>query len=493
MSDSETLQSAKNHSVLGRRGFVKGAAGVIAGGTLGWGYGCHGGTARAVGAAEHPNLLFVYADQMREMAMSCSGDPNLATPNMDRLAAEGVRFSRMYTPSPLCSPARSSLMTGLYPHNAGVSNNNMHLREDVRCIAEITAEAGYRTGHIGKWHLHGNFDPPRLSEYACVPPEHHRGFKYWAGFEHGHKYFQSSYCTDTGDKISIPQGLYEPDAQTDLAIKFIKKNAAAPWHLDLSWGPPHFPLEDVKPEDLARHKPEDVRLRPNVPPAFQEQARRDLCHYYAMIENLDWNLGRLLSTLDDLGLRRHTIVVFTADHGDMMLSHGQHYKRRPQEESSKVPLLIRYPEKISANRVCGEIVSLVDVVPTVLGLMELDAPAVDGVSFAGWLRKAARFPRRQAVFMECPKLGCRDYDPGLFARAPWRAVRTRQYKAVFLKITQSTAQLVQLFDLSRDPYEMKNLAQSSQHPSIRHELTRDIISWMRRTGDEEFIGLEFPP
>ncbi|MBW8040949.1 MAG: sulfatase [Planctomycetes bacterium] len=490
MVDPDISQSAGQHLSISRRDFVKQAGAVVAGSALGWGLGCHV-SAPISTRLKRPNLLFVYADQMREMAMSCSGNPNLSTPNMDRLAAEGVRFSRMYTPSPLCSPARSSLMTGLYPHNAGVSNNNMRLRDDVRCIAEITSAAGYKTGHIGKWHLYGNFSPGRLAEYAFVPPEHHRGFQYWAGFEHGHKYFQSRYYTDSDTPIQLPPGAYEPDVQTDLAIKFIENNAAVPWHLDLSWGPPHFPLEQVKPEDLARHKPENIELRLNVPTRFHQQARRDLCYYYAMIENLDWNLGRLLNTLDKLGLSQDVIVVFMADHGDMMLSHGQHYKRRPQEESSRVPFIIRYPGTIGGGRICEDMSSLVDVVPTIVELMKLDVSEFDGVSLAAWLQERNRYPRHKCIFMECPKLGCRDYDPGLFAKSPWRAVRTDTHKAAFLKTDQSHAKLVQLFDLSADPFEMKNLAESPRHRRISRQLAQHLTDWIRRTSDKDFAELRF--
>ena len=491
MPEPDTFWLAGSNRHINRRDFIKSVTHTAMAGALSLGVGCRAKTPTATPQTRQTNFLFVYADQMREMAMSCSGNPNLQTPNMDRLAAEGVRFSRMYTSSPLCSPARSSLMTGLYPHNAGVSNNNMHLRDDVRCIAEITSAAGYKTGHIGKWHLCGNFDPPRLAEYACVPSECHRGFQYWAGFEHGHKYFDSTYCTNSGVPISIPPGSYEPDVQTDLAIKFIENNAAVAWHLDLSWGPPHFPLEQVKPEDLARHKPENIQLRPNVPTRFHEQARRDLCYYYAMVENLDWNLGRLLNTLDKLGLSQDTIVVFTADHGDMMLSHGQHYKRRPQEESSRVPFLIRYPRTVPGGRICEDMSSLVDVVPTIIELMKLEISQTDGVSLAAWLQGVKRYPRHKDIFIECPKFGCRDYDPGLFARTPWRAVRTDTHKAAFLKTDESHAKLVQLFDLSVDPFEMKNLAESGQHRRIRHELSQRLADWIHRTGDTDFAKLRF--
>lgn len=478
MSNKKRLQKSCCFGKIHRREFIRHGAYISLGSLIGSGLSCQEHLQQDHPKNDRPNLLFICADEMREMAMSCSGNPNLHTPNLDRLAAEGVRFTRMYTTSPLCSPARSTLMTGLYPHNAGVTNNNMHLREDVRCISEITTAAGYRTGHIGKWHLQGNYRPGSSAEYAYVPPEHHRGFQYWAGFEHGHRYFDCRYYTNNPTPIIPPKGSYEPDVQTDLALAFIENHADEPWHLDLSWGPPHFPLDQVKPQDLARHNPDTILLRPNVPVNFQEQARKDLCFYYAMIENLDWNLGRLLQKLDTLGMTENTIVVFTADHGDMMLSHGQHYKRRPQEESARVPYLIRYPRRIPPGRTYELLSSLVDSFVTILELMQLKASAHEGISFAPWLTGHTQPHTRKAVFMECPQFGCRSYDPGLYARTPWRAIRTQTHKAAFLKVQPTQIKLVQLYDLVQDPYEQNNLAEITGHESIRRNLTDKLWEWI---------------
>jgi len=136
MPEPDTFSLADSNRCINRRDFIKGVTHTATVGALSLGVGCRTKAPIATSQTRQANCLFVYADQMREMAASCSGNPNLQTPNMDRLAAEGVRFSRRYTSSPLCSPARSSLMTGLFPHNTGVSNNDIHLRDDVRCIAE---------------------------------------------------------------------------------------------------------------------------------------------------------------------------------------------------------------------------------------------------------------------------------------------------------------------------------------------------------------------
>ena len=422
------------------------------------------------------------------MAMSGAGNPDLRTPNMDRLGREGAVFTRTYTSCPVCCPARSSMMTGLFPNKTGVWKNDVRMSEDVSCIAEILRDAGYATGHIGKWHLDGSHG--REDGYDYVPPERHRGFTYWAGFEHGHRYWNARYFTDGPEPIRFPEGTYEPDGETDLALEFMERHHEEPWFLDLSWGPPHFPLDQAKPEDRARHDPATMQLRSNVPEGFHEEAREAYANYYAMIENLDWNLGRLLDKLDELGLAEDTIVVFTSDHGDMLLSHGQHFKRRPQQESALVPFLVRYPGAIPAGQRIDALASLVDEVPTLLDLMGVAGPAMDGVSHAGRLHSGDPSQEPDSIYMHGSFFGCRDWDPGLHARSPWRAVVTERYKAAYLKLGDDSMCLVQLYDLGRDPYEMQNLAQSAAHGEVRAAMDQRLREWISRTEDRAFDGLQ---
>ena len=432
-----------------------------------------------------PNILHIFADQMRAMEMSCCGCTNVATPAMDRLASEGARFTRMYTTSPVCCPARSSMMTGLLPSKTGVWKNGLRMREDVCCIAELTREADYSTGHIGKWHLDGSGG----EEYDYVPPERHRGFGYWAGFEHGHRYWQARYFTDSPEPISFAEGVYEPDGQTDLAIRFIEDNRAGPWHLDLSWGPPHFPFDQEKPEDRAAMDATSIVLRKNVPGNVTKEAVSLSRSYLAMIRNLDCNLGRILDVLDTTNQTEDTIVVFTSDHGDMLLSHGQHYKRRPQEESTLVPFLIRFPRRIRSGQTVTTLASLADTVPTLLDLAGVDHGAMDGKSHADALTGEGPAPQRDSIVIHGDWLGCRDYDPGGRIMSPWRAARTERHKAVFLKQSETKAALIQLFDLEQDPFEMNNLASDPQCEQVRLKHTEMLRSWIDATDDQQFTGL----
>jgi arylsulfatase A-like enzyme len=351
----------------------------------------------------------------------------------------------------------------------------------VPCIAELTSAVGYVTGHIGKWHLDGTGG--REDGYDLVPAERHRGFAYWAGYEHGHRYWQARYFTENDEEVKLPKGVYAPDVMTDLAIEFLRKNAQNPFHLDLSWGPPHFPLDQAKPENCTRFDKSKITLRPNVPEEFADEAREDYVNYYAMVENLDWNLGRILDALDELHLADNTIVIFTSDHGDMLLSHGQHFKRRPAEESIRVPFLIRCPNVISPGQVIETLACLTDVVPTCLELMEIAAPETDGFSHAAELTQQDEPVKRDSIYLSCMWLGCRDYDLGLHVKQPWRGIRTERFMACYLHESDETMQLIELYDLDDDPYEMNNLVAAEGLDELRDNLARRLDEWTRQTSE----------
>lgn len=457
-----------------------------------------------------PNLLYIIVDEMREMAMSCSGDPNINTPGLDSLAAQGMRFTRMYTPNPVCSPARASIHTGLYPHNAGMPHNGYHLRETAPTLAEVLQQAGYTTGHIGKWHLNG--EPSTTSRedkesyklikkewsvdsyYGYVDPESHRGFEYWAGFEHGHQYFGSRYWEKEYKPILLPEGEYEPDVQTDLAIQFIKNNRSENWYLDLNYGTPHFPLvrENAKAEDLALFDTAKIILRPNVPPQFANEARESLAIYYAMIHNLDENIQKLMKALKEEGLFENTLIIFTSDHGDMMLSHGQHYKRRPQEESSRVPFIVCYPPAVKPGLVSERYLNLVDIYPSILEMLNVDAPPNEGLSFSPLLKGISDEEIHSSIYMGSAWFGGRDYDLGLHAKSPWRAVRTKDHMMAFLKTSDSQFDAIQLFDMNADPFQMNNLVDDPAYIDIKKVLTEELDAWRRKTGDAEVQKLKLP-
>ncbi len=195
---------------------------------------------------EKPNIVFVLADQWRAQATGYSGDPNLSglTPNLDRLAAEGVNFKNAISVCPVCTPYRASLLTGQYPTTTGMFLNDLHLPEEALTMAEIFKGSGYQTAYIGKWHLDG------MGRFAYTPAERRQGFDYWKGLECSHDYNKLLYYTGNSDEKHYWEG-YGPYAETADAISYIQENAnnANPFLMVLAWGAPHFPHASA-PEEL---------------------------------------------------------------------------------------------------------------------------------------------------------------------------------------------------------------------------------------------------
>src|SRR6266567_8869330 len=255
-----------------------------------------------------PNLLFIVADSWRGQALPMEGDPNLIAPNLARLAQEGVHCSRAYTSYAVCCPSRASMLTGKFPHAAGVRRNHSLLPLSQATMSAALKSSGYRTGYIGKWHLDGAESP------GFVPPERRRGFDFWAAYNVAHQHYDSVYFRDTPTPIRASG--FEADYQTGLAIDFLRSQSSQPFFLYLSLVPPHAPF--TPPEPYAKYDPGQLRLRANVPERTEAAARKDLSGYYGLCTAVDANLGRLLKELDDRGLARDTIVVFTSDHGHML-------------------------------------------------------------------------------------------------------------------------------------------------------------------------------
>ncbi|MGD2175396.1 MAG: sulfatase, partial [Candidatus Brocadiaceae bacterium] len=331
-----------------------------------------------------PNLLLVFADQMRGQDMACAGNPQVHTPNLDALAEGGVLFENAVANNPVCTPSRASLLTGLYPLAHRALTNDLPVRTDGPSLGKVLREASCRTGYIGKWHLGG------VPRDRFIPPGPERlGFDdYWAAWECHHRYFGAKYHLDT-DHVHTFEG-YEPDGQTDLAIEFMQRYRDEPFALVVSFGPPHAPYDQVPERYLAMYEAASVALRPNVPtddPDGAVRRRRIMAQYYAAITALDANVGRMLDALEELGLDGRTLVVFTSDHGDMLGSQGRRKKEQPWEEAIVVPLLMRFPGLLAAGRRTPAVAGLTDLTPTVLDLMGVPVPeAMEGRSLAPLLK-----------------------------------------------------------------------------------------------------------
>ncbi|MDZ4850747.1 MAG: sulfatase-like hydrolase/transferase [Pirellulaceae bacterium] len=213
-----------------------------------------------IAVAQKPNILLILPDQMRASSMGCDGNTQVQTPNIDQIAADGIRFHRTYANVPVCCPARAILLTGTYPHVNGMMANDLRLREEQITIAEILRDAGYRTGFIGKWHLDGGIREP-----GFVPPGPRRqGFDFWAAYECHHKHFQPTYFRDTPEIITIDK--FEPEASCDFAVEFLREQSSdKPFFLTVQMGPPHDPY-GAPEEYMRQYIPERILPSENWQP-----------------------------------------------------------------------------------------------------------------------------------------------------------------------------------------------------------------------------------
>ncbi|MGH9471097.1 MAG: sulfatase family protein [Terriglobia bacterium] len=437
---------------------------------LGAGAASLGALARSARPAEpeRPNVLLILPDEWCGQALGCMGNHDVRTPNLDRLASEGILFENTLANTPVCCPARANLLTGTYTSTNGMVANDLRLAESRGALGDLFGRAGYRTAYIGKWHLDGG---PRLPGF--IPPGARRhGFQTWAANECWHNYFYGWYFRNTNSPIITTK--YEPEGWTDLAIEFLReqRNAAGPFFLMMAVGAPHDPY--IVPEEyLKMYNPASLTMRPNWVEGVPRAGRKDIAAYYAAITAIDDQIGRIAAVLRELGLEENTIVLFTSDHGNMLGSQRKILKRKPWEESIRVPGIFRYPKRIKPGSRSSVLLSHVDLAPTLLSLCDIRIPAgMQGSDLARVVRGEQASGPASAFFQIFGP-----YHAG-GVRAGWRAIRTERY---MYARWQSGPWL--MYDLQADPYEMKNLVAPAAARSIRSELDSELQQWMKRIGD----------
>ena len=305
-----------------------------------------------------PNLVFVFADQLREQALGYTGDPNVMTPNLDRLAGESVNIRNAISCVPVSCPYRASMLTGQYALSTGVFLNDVQLNPEINSVAKIYKNAGYNTAYIGKWHVNGN------GRTKYIKKEFRQGFEYFKALECTHSYLRSKYFDNDNTEAKYWKG-YDAIDQTKDAISYMEKHSKddKPFILYLSWGGPHNPYEQVTENYKQLYAGKDIKLRDNIPQAKRQQAIKNLKGYYAQITALDDCIGMLQNAIKELGIEENTIFVFTSDHGDMLFSQGMQWKQRPYDESIRVPFLVKYPALLAdKNRETDMIINTPDTV-----------------------------------------------------------------------------------------------------------------------------------
>lgn len=450
-----------------------------------------------------PNLLFVFADQLRAQSCGYMGDPFARTPVLDRLARDGVNFRQAVSMHPVCGPFRASLFTGCYSSTTGYVINELSARTDLPTLAGSLNAHGYTSAYFGKWHLYAS-EPKDPSDPAAfhrnpanqfVPPGPDRlGFDgHWAAYNFNHNYTKGFYFRDTPERIPIHG--YEPDVMTDLALDYLdRRDPQRPFNIFLSYGTPHQPWTwaNAPADTRAAFESLDLPRPANVVPGhgrywhawFDEQWWADSVEpnldewiriYNAMTANVDWNVGRLLAGLDRMGLAENTLVVFTSDHGEMFGAHGRVQKNIYYEESVRVPLLMRWPGHIPAGIESGACINTPDLMPTLLGLLETPSPGtVEGQDLSSSARGCPG-PEPDAAFLQGmgPSV---DWDDGW----EWRALRDRR----FTYALDRGGSVEHLFDHVADPLQVCDRATDPEFAAERNRLRGAMQRRMAELSDD---------
>ncbi len=468
----------------------------------------------------HPNIILCLCDQLRAFEVGCYGNPVIRTPHLDRLAAEGVRFETAVTTFPVCMAARSVTLSGQYNRacTGGVGNvansqgegriyfpqypfaGRPHLRDAT--LPEILHGLGYHTAAIGKWHIH-TWPQDIGFDYSLIPRMNHA---------HTGQHF-----SENGGPEFVPDG-YSVDFESGRVESFLARQARSdrPFFLYYNISPPHCPMSDAPEKYTGMYRPEEVPIRPNVSlsrrlpdqehwfkvyrwdyryynfhlPYTEElpedfTLQRVIAEYYGMTTWVDDAVGRMLDALEANGLAENTIVVFTSDHGDYLGSHNRVQKGDLHEESVRIPLIIRAPQRRetealqdvtgAARRPASHVVSapvaaLVDLAPTLLELAGAAVPAhMHGRSLAACLAGEATWSGADYAIVET--------GHGVGIRTP-----THLYGLPFVAGSRRLAETPHYFwDVEHDPYQLRNLAGTDEQAGTAHELDRLLRAWDKAT------------
>lgn len=467
-----------------RRAFLKTGAAAFAGGSL---LPVSSRSAPAAQTSSRPNLLFVFTDQHSWDMLGCYGNSQIRTPHLDRFAAQGVRFNHCVSTSPVCSPYRGSLLTGQYPLKHGVVRNN----HDLLCppgdsFGERLSDAGYNMGYVGKWHLLGGETRP-------IPMESRFGFGEEFYSNGVHVDFRPGKCyyfhPETGKKIFFHE--WEQTGQASQAMSFLdQQDGEDPFALFLSWHPPHnhVGLNYFAPESYEKLYPKDeIRLRPDARDQQGTKLVEEYQGHMGLISHVDDLFGQLMAKLEERGLAENTIVVFTADHGDMMrYKEGtspdemggdwrqRYFKSHPLPTACRVPFLIRWPEKLRPG-VSDLLLGSMDLMPTLLGLMEIPAPrGMDGRD------SSADILNHNADAVNAIPLA-------VFSGRGFRGVYTREHVYAFdlrgLRPGEEPAYQY-LVNHREDPYGLDNHYDDPNFRRLQDQLDEQTRTLMAGLGDE---------
>tara|TARA_B100001287_G_scaffold198655_1_gene168157 strand:- start:1522 stop:3006 length:1485 start_codon:yes stop_codon:yes gene_type:complete len=482
-----------------------------------------------------PNIVFIMSDQQRYDTLECYGNDWINTPRLNELAKDSNVVENAYVTQPVCAPARSSIMTGLYPHTAGPTVNKIPLKEDVKTIAEIIQDSDYCNGYLGKWHLGDDTIKQRgFDEWVSV--EDHYNSSFYNGelpysdlhnwlINRGH---EPDGYGPTGKEIFTDEGrsLLPEDSQmaaflSEKAEDFIERNKESPFMLYVSTFEPHSPYAGpldgmYDPETLPTgptflKKPDNVAEIDSARSEYHSsfingadqrsdeymnnylaargedfstkegwlKARAD---YFANITLVDRMVGRIIDSLKANGLYQNTIIVFTSEHGEMMGDHGMLEKRTLYEESARVPMLIKLQNQNEMKKIKGSF-SHIDLVPTLLSKIDQKLPENLQGEDRSYAFEDLDFGNNEVVVswngtgeIDDRNLGTEKIND--LNQNPRRSIIINR-----IKLNMTLNDSAELFDLNKDPYEETNLIDSTEYQEILKFMKEKLIEWQIKNED----------
>ena len=437
--------------------------------------------------ASRPNIIVFFSDQQRWDTCGCYGQAMPITPNLDRMAGEGVRFGNAFTCQPVCGPARACLQTGKYASEVNCPTNNFRLPVNETTIAQRLSENGYEVGYIGKWHLAscGDRNGPDSYQTKPVPPHLRGGYKdYWLASDTleftSHSYDGHMFDADMNQR-DFPEGRYRVDAQTDWVLEYLQSRPGdRPFFLFVSYIEPHHQNDHEHYEGPHGSK---ERFADFVVPGDLEGTggdwREEYPDYLGCINSLDENLGRVRAELERLGMADNTVILYTSDHGSHFRTRNAEYKRSCHEGCIRIPFVACGPG-FTPGTVRDGMVSLIDLPPTVL--------AAAGVPVPEEMRGR---PLQELVTGEGP-----DWPEEAFLQISeshcGRAIRTPRWKYSVRAPEAHGGALGSeryvedfLYDLEADPHERTNLVRDPALADVRAQLADTLKRRMREAGESE--------
>jgi arylsulfatase A-like enzyme len=427
-------------------------------------------------ARQKPNILFLLADDLGYGDLSCYGSPSVATPNLDRLAQEGTRYTQFYAGSAVCTPSRASLLTGMFPFRFNIlghfKDDTEFLPDSAETVPKVMKSAGYYTAHIGKWHLGGvgpDVADDRSNNYQPGPAQH--GFDDYVVMDEGPNSARRTLLMESrmyregarhyrhNDRKLPPSDRFLTDYQADWTIDLIRgAGDKGPFYIQVWFDAPHTPYEPAPGPALEHYR--------------RQGASGDQLLWRSMMVNLDINVGRILDYLDSAGLRDHTLVVFTSDNGPAYQGSPGPFKGGKtdiHEGGIRVPLIVRWPGMVPANQVSGQQSHMVDFLPTFAGLAgaQINSYMFDGMDLLPHWADGQRLEHKPMFWHIIKYSHYQNQGPRPMPHAT-TAVLDGQWK-----LLGDGLQPTELFDLSNDHRELYNVLDARTEE--RQKLTTALI------------------